>query len=318
MNHNDWARIVRYLDGEGSPDEQVATERWLDADPERRAALGELRRLDAAARAAHVASMRPDVAQANRDAIRRRVTLDDRPAASRSASKRTALRVAAAFVAATVALLVWLNVLDEPPEAPLWTTGADETRTVTLADGSTVRLEGSSALTQPDPDSRQYVLSGAARFQVVPNTERPFTVGTAHGEVRVLGTTFTVQARPEAAQMSVAVEEGRVAVRSLDAPGEVVLTAGQEGSAQAGQAPTLGSASVSLRFDGVPLDEVAQALSQVHRIPVRIADPALSSRLIATDLTGLSLDEAAEVLQAFFNITVEQRGTYVALTPAKP
>lgn len=55
---------------------------------------------------------------------------------------------------------------------------------------------------------------GAMRFRVTQDMDRPFTVSTAWGHVRVLGTVFSVSTR--AGQMRVEVAEGRVAVWHTD------------------------------------------------------------------------------------------------------
>lgn len=69
-------------------------------------------------------------------------------------------------------------------------------------------------------------LTGGARFQVVHNPERTFEVRVGDVRVRVLGTTFSVQALPSG-RTQVLVERGRVEVAWLG--GATVLHGGQGG-----------------------------------------------------------------------------------------
>ena len=341
MSPDDWVRIVRYLDGEASPAERRETERWLEVDPARRSALEEARRVRGSV--PDTPAIPPGAARADWEAVRRRTTASDRAATRwpvRVRHRTGPLR--AALVAAVIVGGVWAaaslggeDPAPTPPTADIWTTGPDQNARLSLADGSHVRLASGSVLTRPDPAVRRFVLSGAARFEVAPDPERPFVVETPHGSTRVLGTTFTVRARVGDDATTVAVEEGRVAVRSAKADGEVVLGAGEYARAQSGVRPVrLGTAPppdvaavpdvsdapdpVTLRFDGAPLVTVADALSEVHDVRVEVADEALRQRAVTADLTGLTLDDALEVLGAVLDLDAVTDGERVLLTPTDP
>ncbi len=102
-------------------------------------------------------------------------------------------------------------------------TAPGESRQVTLADGSQVRMSGESTLKHPrwirpawlGGGSRQVRLDGVAFFDVARNAARPFVLTTAHAVITVRGTRFNVAARSTgtAASTDVAVEEGVVEVR---------------------------------------------------------------------------------------------------------
>ncbi|GLQ10677.1 sensor [Devosia yakushimensis] len=93
-----------------------------------------------------------------------------------------------------------------------YATGSGEQRTITLADGSTVQLNASSAFSvELKPERRTITLhEGQATFAVAADAERPFIVRAAGGEARVLGTQFDVDIRD--GKVFVTVIEGRVAV----------------------------------------------------------------------------------------------------------
>lgn len=141
-------------------------------------------------------------------------------------------------------------------------------RDISLPDGSEISLAPHTrARIVMYRDQREVQLDkGEMRFRVAQDLDRPFTVSTTWGQVRVLGTVFSVSAR--AGQMRVEVAEGRVAVWPTDhvaAPPPVTLMAGDAIEADQGGlgAPSrVPSDSVAawrngwLVFNNTPLDQV--------------------------------------------------------------
>ena len=84
-----------------------------------------------------------------------------------------------------------------------------EIATVTLEDGTVVRLRGESRLEfGPAIGKRDVFLEGQAYFAVPPGQDEPFQVHTRNGEVTVLGTRFDVSSREE--DVRVVVVQGAV------------------------------------------------------------------------------------------------------------
>lgn len=107
-------------------------------------------------------------------------------------------------------------------------TAAGQTELVRMADGSTVELSGSSAISTQiaSGERRVKLLAGAAFFDVAHDEGRPFLVDADGIEVTVLGTAFDVQV--SSASTTVALLRGSIRAemtRSDDAP--VVLHPGQ-------------------------------------------------------------------------------------------
>src|SRR5262249_24351181 len=90
-------------------------------------------------------------------------------------------------------------------------TGTSETSTVRLADGSVVRLAPESRLRIDNKGTgRDVWLEGRAYFIVTKREHQQFRVGSAAGDVVVLGTRFDVNTRTD--QLGLVVVEGRVAL----------------------------------------------------------------------------------------------------------
>ena len=113
--------------------------------------------------------------------------------------------------------------------------------TVTLADGSTVRLNAGSNLSVDqdfNSEIRNVTLRGEAFFEVAKNKGKPFYVNTECGRVRVVGTQFNIRARDD--KMTVAVNEGIVQVTSTSTPKDssVTLIKGQMTNCSVGGYPS--------------------------------------------------------------------------------
>ncbi len=127
------------------------------------------------------------------------------------------------LVAASVVLLlgVWVGKGYLPrtsaPQLSQIQTADGQQLTITLADGTTVRLNAGSTLTYPaafPADKREVRLKGEGYFDVASNAAAPFLIRTGEVDVQVIGTKFTVKAYPESELVKVAVVEGKVAVQT--------------------------------------------------------------------------------------------------------
>lgn len=281
-----------------SPQERSDLQRWLDTDTGNAQAYARARQLW------HLTAM-PAARLANEEdpalqAMLRRA----RQQRHRPRRRLAALAVAASLLFAAVSMLAW------QPERWIDNLQADyhsapgQLRTVTLADGSEVTLDGDSALDVSFTDAGRAVhLRRGAAFFKVRHTGQAFVVHADTGEVTVLGTRFEVRREPHDTQVTV--EEGRVAVSPLQGIAPQVLTAGQRIHYRDGLSGALQNIDPQqafawrtgrLSFRRVPL---ADALAVVQRYyPQRIV--LLDSTLGARPVSGeFSSQDPTVVLAAF-------------------
>ncbi len=132
-------------------------------------------------------------------------------------------RVAAILVLAVIISVVYNKFFNSSPSA-VYT--ANETvyqniraafgtqSQVVLPDGTSVFLNSGSTLRFPatfkDSKTRMVELTGEGFFSVVKNENQPFIVATDKFQVKVLGTTFNVNAYPGSSSYTVALVEGKV------------------------------------------------------------------------------------------------------------
>lgn len=159
---------------------------------------------------------------------------------------------------------------------------AGEHRTVTLADGSKIEINGASVV-EIDADRPRFARleAGEAMFHVVHRDNDPFVVETGGAKIVDLGTAFNVVRRDR--QTSVAVSEG-IVLYNPDRD-NVRLVAGKGIEARDGDAkpPVVRDVDVAnvggwrsglLVYNGTPLAVVAEDLKRTAGMQVRIAPEA--------------------------------------------
>lgn len=183
--------------------------------------------------------------------------------------------------------LVWVYQSRMPLQADspiVVATESGQRVTITLPDGTTVRLNPESSLSyapsQFGREERWVEYSGDAFFDVAADTEKPFVIRTQGTWVRVLGTRFSVTSRSVDSLVSVALERGKVWFGAANGMASGILTEGQEGvwnkktnrliirqlkgSAQAGYG--------TLVFRRATLDQVAAAMGKHYGVRVSVSE----------------------------------------------
>lgn len=113
----------------------------------------------------------------------------------------------------------------ESPKLCEVSTHNGETREIILPDNSRITLNAGSVLIYPEKFSsteRTVFLSGEAIFEVTHNEALPFMVNTTDLTIQVHGTTFNVNAYPEARGTSATLCEGSISA-TLKESGESIL-----------------------------------------------------------------------------------------------
>jgi transmembrane sensor len=188
-----WADRASHPDAD--LDDAAAFESWMNASPAHRAAFAEmiaLWRSDALTQAAAEVEQRAD--------LRRPLRVPWRLAAP------SALAMAAVCIAA-VLVAPWMDhrTLE---------TRRGETRTVALADGTSIRLNGDARLSiRQSPLWRAATLERGEAWFEVRHDGRPFVVDAGEGEVRVMGTAFNVD-RMACGRAEVTLYRGAVRLRT--------------------------------------------------------------------------------------------------------
>lgn len=205
-------------------------------------------------------------------------------------------------------------------------TGVGEIRSVTLPDGSRAILNTDTALRLRFDGSRRQVelLRGEAYFEVAPMPARPFVAVGETLEATALGTRFAMQLSQGSRGPDVAVEEGRVAVRSRDAQAE--LRAGDEATVGSDGRLVLSRPDVAeqiawkdgkLVFSDRPLAEVLATLGRYRRGRILVLDERAASQRISGVFDVANTDEALATLEASLPINVTRLTNLVVVVRSR-
>ncbi|GAB3910107.1 FecR family protein [Larkinella knui] len=232
------------------------------------------------------------------------------------------------LVAATV-LVALLIPLRNKILYQTYVTAYEETKTLTLDDGTGVALKSNSSLQVPRfgfyTAVREVLLTGEARFSVThqPDHQR-FVVKTSDQfQIEVLGTEFTVYARKQTT--NVALDRGKIRVdysqgsekrQLLMKPGDL-LTLTRHGNLHLHQlAPVATSATRgkhSLTFKETSVWEVCYLLREKFGLKVEIVDDSLAQRTISGNYSARNAGELLEILTESLDLKTEPTGTGLLL-----
>jgi len=200
-------------------------------------------------------------------------------------------------------------------------TGDNQTATVSLRDGSVMRLAPRSHVRfRVREGSREVYLTGHAFFSVAKQNGLPFIVRTQGGDVTVLGTQFDLNASNN--DVRLVVVEGRVALAAARG-GETRVERGQEGRVVEGQLlPTaqLPEARSETRwvgrflaFQATPMTEVAKEIENAYGAKVSIVDTTIAAQTVTNWFSDRSLDEVVRVVCAIVATECTVQGNTVTI-----
>ena len=211
------------------------------------------------------------------------------------------------------------------------TTEPGEVRTAELGDGSTVTLGGASEMrfTQTHSLRRVRLLRGDAFFEVLPNEHLPFVVEAGPAEIRVLGTSFSVEKRSR--ETSVLVASGNVSVsarrsynstpRSNSAvslqPGYTVrVTAERVAPPRQIDAEDIGAwRSGRVVLKAMPLRDVVKTLDRYDSRSIALGYTAFASEPVTATLRLDDVDGSLLMLSETFDLEIDRsRADQILLT----
>ena len=316
------ARWFARLQGEAATgDDWLAFERWLQASPAHASAYERLEALWVDLDQAPVAKElggRPLVAAARR---RRPEASARRP----DAARRRVWLGAGGAIAAALVVAVGVGMMPKAVPTETYQTAPGQTRAITLADGTRIRLNAASRITvRFERDARRVEMADAeAVFDVTHDAKRPFLISAGDRQVRVVGTQFNLRRRDGLVDLTVS--RGTVEVRPsdrLDAP-PTRVTVGQELTHAEGQAAQVLKVSDpdasfawtngQLIYREEPLSNVAADLTRRFGVPVRAADARTASLKFSGVLVTDNETDVLRRLSAYAPVRVERTATEIVL-----
>ena len=199
---------------------------------------------------------------------------------------------------------------------------------VELADGSVVYLNSGSTLRFPTSfngmKTRKVELSGEGHFSIAKNSEQPFIVDIHKIQIKVLGTTFNVEAYPTNSAFTIALLEGSIKLQQNSGNGVIELMqmtpnqvatyqqSGDQLSCKTENDLTKYTAWTEgkIVFYNDPINIVTQKLGNWYNVDIVAADTKLNKYRF----TGTFIDEPIEQVLNILNLTSKME---YKVTPAR-
>ena len=213
------------------------------------------------------------------------------------------LAIASSIVLATTLLTFF------PPT--LWqadySTSTGEQRTITLADGSQITLNTSTAVAIHFDDSirRVELLQGEAFFKVTNREHQPFVVTSEGREVRAVGTAFNVELKPDSTLVELV--EGIVEIQDPQhrhfqrlLAGQTALVSNNSITVQTNHS----SANMALwrdgylQFDGIPLRDAVIQINRYRPGRVILLNKELADKRVSGVFRLDAIEQAVSALKA--------------------
>ncbi|MRG48896.1 DUF4974 domain-containing protein [Chitinophaga sp. SYP-B3965] len=302
-----YSLLCKYLLNEADTVERQWVETWRKEDPANEEILSSIRRM--------LDALRPvgDIPGLDTESswLRLRTTIgeigEDTP---RVRKMHWGLKVAAAVFVAAAGLFFILQ--PGPKEQVL--AGAQKT---TLKDGSLVNMEANAEmhlLKGFGKVERRVRFSGKGHFDIAQNAEHPFIIIAGHTEIKVLGTRFMIDFKPQDSSLVVLVSSGRIMVTDRDKKDSVILTPGMLLRREQQQASFEVAENVQdltrrqLVFSNVPLQKVIQTIEMVYGVKVEVGDTALLEKAVTANFENEPIDNVLATIAFITNTTVEKTG----------
>ncbi len=320
--------ITRHLSGESSASEEKELKRWLAEDPENIKLLDQYSSVwEKLGRIESVAGIDLD---AEWNVLESRMEESDKVITLQPGRKRSASfyigRIAVAAMLAVILTFTGIYTVNRFGYKTLAT--MDQPEELVLPDGSTVTLNYFSSLKYPrrfSGEMRKIELEGEGFFEVESDPEHPFVINTRDVDIKVLGTSFNVNAYSENAAVEVTVKTGEVAVtRHGEVPRTIILKPGNKGVykktdetleiTQEIDKNYLAWKTKSFVFEDQTLLDVSKQLSKVYQAEIIIVSDSLKNARITTAFNDQSLDAILNVLSATLDLEVRKSNGQIILS----
>lgn len=291
MSEREHHLILRFLEGKQTPEEKREFELWLTTSPSNMDMVASYRKIWDASEG------KVEIEFDAKEGWNEFTAAVDLKTEVKTRSLSPILKIAAALSSlAVITSVVYLMVSRDNKQV----FSAEAPIDVNLPDGSRVHLDANTTITYND---RTVKLEGKALFDVVKDEGKPFVINAGNAVVKVLGTSFYVDARVKDS-ISVHVLEGIV---SLTMNETVQVTKGQHALATPAR-----TAIVDLVFSNARVSDVVRTLRFYFNKNIRLENALIADCLITGSFNGMKLEEIFQTIGNILDTEVKQdNGAYV-------
>lgn len=328
--------IAKYLTGNCSDAEKLRVEQWINASVKNAELFRQYKSVWAYTAApsnmpsfnSHAALEKVNSRIQKLESSPRRMPLRKHRISALKNTYRYAAGIAAVMLIAFTSYLML-----QPQQDVQMATQVAETKLldpVVLPDGSSVYLNAGSVLSYPEAftgNLRQVNLEGEAFFEIAGDASKPFIVTSGNLAIKVLGTSFNLNASAHLNTVEVAILSGKVLFYSFDPDTEnireqIILNQGEKGiyhkysgaivRTTLDNSNSIGWKSGELEFSNTPLPEVFKALESTYNLRFEF-DRNLSNMVLTARFNQEEPENVLETLQLIFGFNIEKSGNEIRI-----
>ncbi len=313
--------IARKLSGEATAEEEKTLDKWIRDDQSNRELFNQYSRLW------EQTGKTEQLQQTDIDKEWRRFS--DAVSKGKKVGRLTRMGYVTRLAAAVVVglILSFTGLLIYRTAAYKTVKAVAEVRELSLPDGSSVTLNTGSELRYPvsfGNASRELELKGEAFFDVEKNPEKPFSVKAGGIRVKVLGTSFNVEAAAGEKIVKVIVAEGKVGIlgesgnelRGELVKGEKALINLVTGSLSinTNTDPNFNSYKTKhIVFENSGLEQVISTLEKTYHTNIRIENPEVAGNRITVTFNNKDLHYILRTIEATLDLEIEIKDNEVII-----
>ncbi|MDA3893390.1 MAG: FecR domain-containing protein [Salinivirgaceae bacterium] len=191
---------------------------------------------------------------------------------------------------------------------------------INLPDGTQIYLNADSEISYSksfgNDDLREVQMKGEAFFNVAKDKNRPFIIKAEHSYIKVLGTSFNVNAKQT--NVEVIVKTGKVEVYNENNNIEHVVLLSGDRALMAKNSAIVKNSKVQdnylswlnrkLVFKAMPLSEVISDLNKTYHSEIVLGDTSIANLKITSTFDNDPIDEVLKSIAIAFNLDIEKDG----------
>lgn len=331
LTRNKYKRlIIKLIQGEATAGEQQLAEAWISKTPGNK-------RLYESYKGLLILTDKKDVdfdTDKAWDKFSHRIHTEHHHAAKTESlrpRRKIAVYAAVTGIAALMLIAVGLfSILQQEPSVQQFSTSMVASDALLLPDGTSVVLNRNSVIKYPEfftGGIREISIFGEAFFEVSHNPDKPFVIHAAGLDIKVIGTSFNVEAPKGGDFVKVTVNTGKVLVYPTGTlpektetsglfltAGEIATYSAQSGQVRKGVGDDLNVLSWKtgiLTFREARLAEVLKALEMKYQTRFIIDNQEVLNQRLTARFENDSLDNVLEALSLIFNRKFENNGRQV-------
>jgi ferric-dicitrate binding protein FerR (iron transport regulator) len=330
-NIENWDLIAKYFAGECNKQESDELIRWRDANIENEQLFNQVKK------DIEIINLNKSMNKVNVESawekVRNRIQEDEQKLPLREEKNTRFIMTPVFKYAAAIIIILGIGFFSNKVYQKIsgekitneYASIAEQGKEIILPDGSKVVLNANSKISYPAKFAsaeRKVRLEGEAYFDVTKNPEQPFIIDAEDAEVRVLGTSFNVNASIPGSKVEVFVETGLVQLarknrqdeKVLINPGDVgILYSDQLVKEKNQNENIIAWKTKEIVFREDNLGEVVRVLNNVYKTNIEFKNPDLLNLKYTSTFRNQEIDSILNVICLTFDLKTETKDNTIYL-----